>query len=352
MAFAPVVGAIAGAAGTVAQISQASSSARNQRTALKEQRRQMTQQFEALNQQRQFQRDIATAEMGRVRQQLASAEAIQLFNTELERRSIDQAELIQQSQQASELFQIQQQQAVELTQAAMQREGEATSLGESAQQMQQGMETQLADDQTAAGIEARGQGESLAAGSQQQAQAAQLDDAFNRFNQLFEMNMAVSEQNHGLSQRLTDLQAALGTNEAETRRLMSQQDMAVASTQNEYNRQFIGIDSAMNNAAADAELAARLFNIEAAEHSDSMAYQGALTTNTLSQQQSRGPGLLASLPGLLGAGLNVYNAFTPLQSPTPRVTNPMYSPPSSMSRGMNYNQGVMTDRTNSLFNIG
>lgn len=352
MAFAPVIGAVAGAAGTVAQMSQASSSARNQRAQLTEQRRQMTQQYQALQTQRQFQRDIASAEMGRLRQQIASAEAVQLFNTELERRSIDQAEILNQAQAASELFQINQQQAVEMTQAAQQREQESQGMQEASQQMEQGVQQAIGEDERAVTAAARGQSESRTTDAQGLAQAQQLDDAYQRFNELFQMNMAVAEQNQGISNRLTELQTALGTNEAETRDLMARQDLAIATTQNERSRDFIAIDTAMNQAAADAELAARLFNIEAAEHSDSMAYQGALTTNRMTQAQTQGPGLFGMLPGLLGAGMNIYNAVTPLKSPTARVTNPMYSPSSAPSRPLDYSTGVMTDRTNSLFNIG
>lgn len=351
MAVMPVIGAVAGAAGTVAQMSQAGRSARNQQTALKEQRRQMTMQYEALQEQRLFQKDIAAAEMGRVRQQIASAEALQLFNTQLEQRSIQQSELIAQAQSASELFQIQQQQAVEMSQAAMQREGEADQLRQSSQQMGDQIEQSLQQDNSAVVNEARGQGDSMSSQARDTSQAMALDEAFQRLNELFQMNMAVSEQNQGLSNRLTELQTALGTSEAQTRELMTQQDLAVARTQNEYNRENVAIETAMNQAAADAELAARLFNIEAAEHSDSMAYQGSMTSNSLAQSQAQGPGLFGMLPGLLGAGMSIYNAVTPLRSPTPRVTNPMYSP-SVPQRSLDYSSGVMTDRTNSLFNIG
>jgi hypothetical protein len=318
---------------------------------MQEQRRQMTMQFEALQTQRQFQKDIAAAEMGRLQTQIASAEAVQLFNTELERRALNQTEIINQSRAAAELFQIQQQELVENTQAAQQREQASAQLQQQGEQVQQGVEQAIAEDQLATRAEARGQGESRSTSAQAQAQAMQLDEAFQRFNQLFEMNTAVANQNQELAGRLSSLQTELGTNEARTRELMNQQDLAIARVVNSNNQQFVAIDSAMNRAAADAELAARLFNIEAAESADQMSYQGAMTTSKMQQQAASGPGLFGALPALAQAGIGIYNAATPLRSPTAQVTNPLYSPGAASNSSLNWSQGVMTDTTNSLFNI-
>ena len=339
MAFAPMVGAVAGAAGTVAQISQQSRGARQQREQLKIQRHSMVQQFEALQEQRLFQKDIANAEMGRARQQIASNEALQLFNTALEERALQQAELMNQAQASAEMFEIQQTRLAEQSQAAQERAQTDTAAGAGAEELGRDIRTMQATDETNVGQEARGQGESLSSAGIAEGRALEVDQAFRQFNELFELNMETSKINQEAATRLSEMQAALGMNEAQTRDLMRAQDMAIATTQNQMNNDFIRLDTDMNEAAMDAELAARLFNIEAAQHSDQIAHHGSVAMNQAnsSAAASSGPGLFGSLGALAQAGMGVYNAFTPIQAPTARVTNPLANQnTSATSTGPNF----------------
>ena len=368
MAFAPVVGAVAGAVGTVSAISSQSRQAREQARALEEQKLSQTKQFETLNIQRQFQKDMMIAEQGRYRQEVALAEQAKMFNLRLQELATNRAELVSEFQTTADLFAVQQQRMVEMAQAAQQVEQTSQQLGAATQQQKAQLQQRQQEDVAQVTAAAQGQTESLSTTARAQGASLQTSEAMSEFNQLFELQLSVAEQNRAAADRLAQLQEAVTTSEIRGRQMMANQDSALARTQLEAARENVLLESQMNNAALDAELSSRLFQLEAAQTNDQVAYSSSMRLNESSQRQVRAsaPNLFSSLPGLVGAGMTLYNTFSP-PTVSPRVTNPLAMSPKPVdysggvasnaqsrqaSQGLDYRQGVITDRTNSLFNVG
>jgi len=354
MAFAPIVGAVAGVVGTVSAISSAKRQEREQSKALQEQKVAQTQQFEVLNKQRQFQRDMMITEQGRYRQEVAMAEQAKLFNIRLQEMAAERAKLLSEFQTSSDLFAVQQQRIVEMTNAAQEQEQTSRQLEAAAQQQEMQLREQQQQYTTQVDAAARGQTESLTTTAKTEGTQLQTSEALTAFHQLFELQMSVAEQNRTAADSLARLQEALSTSEIRGRELMANQDAAMARTHLEGARNDILLESQMNNAALDAELSSRLFQLEAAQTSDQISYVSSMKLNDSAQRQSRAsaPNLFSALPSVVGAGMTLYNAFSP-PSVAPRVTNPLTTAPSRQaSRAIDYRQGVITDRTNSLFNLG
>jgi hypothetical protein len=368
MAFAPIVGAVAGAVGTVSAISSQNRQARVQREALLEQEESQTKQFELLNRQRAFQKDIAIAEQGRLRQEVAMGEQARLFNIRLQELSTNRASIMAEFQQAQEMFQIEQQRLVESASAAQEQGRVSQELEQASRQTEAQMAQAAREDVAGATQAARGQTESLSTAGMVEGQSLQQGISMAEFQQLFELNMATAQQNRDITERMVSLQQTLSQTESEARKTMADQDVALARTQLEFARDNALLESQMTRAALDAEASSRLFQLEAAQSTDQVSYASAMRQNQLAQRDVRasGPSLFSALPSLVGAGMTVYNAVSP-PSVAPRVTNPLAQPvtPVDYSRGVasnaqsrqatqsfDYRRGVITDRTNALFNLG
>jgi len=372
LAIVPVVGAIAGAVGTAAQITQAGSQAANQRAQLAEQERQMTEQRKLLTIQRDNQRVIVTAEAARAKQLESIASSANLFNIALQEQSLNSQKVADELNLRAQQFQVDQQKTMALTEAYGQELSTFQGLFQAAQQGQQEQETLAATLGQATGVAAqRGQQNTASAQALQDRIVMDAQNSYQQSSQLFESLTAQSKQNLETSRMMAELQQQLGEGDIKLARSMGEFNRSAGLMQLDAQRQQTLIEQQMNNAAMDEELSAQQYGLQTAASTEQMNLMHAQRLNRIQQSGANGPGLLGALPSLVQSGLGVYSAFNPPAPLPPRTTNPLYSvpPPSANSLsntafsgrslsglprfGSNWpRQGVNTDVTNRLFNIG
>lgn len=332
MAVLPAVGAVAGVVGQVAQAGAAGRQARNQRAALDEQNRQLTEQHKLLLIQRGNQRAVAQAETLRARQVESLASNANLFTIALQEQAAATQAIAEQLDQRAAGFQVEQQRIGELSAAYG---SEMETFNQLFQQMGQAQAGQNEISQVASEAEgvAASSGQSDTQSSQALAEriALDADTSFQQSNQLFEMLQAQSLQNIQTTEQMAELQAQLGRGDVDLSRLMSDFNRSAGLMQLGAQRDATLLESQMNNAAIDEELAAQMYAIETAQSADSMNIQGAQRLNSIQRQGARGPGLFEMLPGLTQAGLGVYSAFNPPSALPARNLNPLYNAPGGTS---------------------
>lgn len=371
MAILPAVGAVAGAVGTVAQMGAAGKSAKNQRAALDEQNRQLTEQHKLLLIQRENQRQVGAAEASRARQMESLAASANLFNIALQEQGATSQRLSEELDLRAQQFQVEQQQVATLSEMygnEMQTFNQLFSTAQEAQEAQG--EIRKVQGEVEAQAAAAGQSDTASSDALAERIAIDAESSFNMANQLFNMMSAQSMQNIEMTKGMAELQAQLGMSDIDLTRMMGDFNRSGTLMQLDATREATLLEQQMNLSAIDAELAGRLASVEAATQADSLNITGAQRLNSIQSQGSSGPGLFEMLPGLVQSGLGVYSAFSPPAALAPRVTNPIYSPPTqqiglsnlgpvSFDSSRNFSNlprygtsRTMSGNVPSLFNIG
>lgn len=386
MAILPVVGAVAGVAGTVSQMSAQQRASRQQQQAAVEQRRIEEEQHRLLIKQREVQRLSTLQQSQRAKTQEDIVRNQRLFNLALEEQAIKTQGIQEQFGAAQAEFAARQQEALQNAQAygeEIQRMNQLFQVGE--EQGARLAEVGAASSEVTAALGAAGQLDSAAATAQLQRIALEMDNASQRGTELFNTTMSQSDQQLEAVETLTALQRQLGLSEVELGRLMGDMQRSTAGLVNRQQQDAAQMEYAMNRAAIDTETAAQIERIEAATSAEEVRSTAAMADiNTrAAMAKATAPSALDWLGGLANAGIGLYDALTPVRPAPVQTTNPWYNTPaqpsfqqglfnldmggstpmykpnmnslsfggSSTRPSLNYRQGVMTDTTNNLFNL-